>query len=88
MKPPPQIQCATGTYTSVNQPNANSIQPPNLARSEIAPLISATVMIANIIWNARITYVGIPVPSGAALVTPQISEMNVLVPRYWLKLPR
>src|SRR5262245_12922488 len=23
MKPPPQIQCATGTYTSVNQPNAN-----------------------------------------------------------------
>src|SRR5436189_160825 len=55
MKPPPQIQCATGTYTSVNQPNANSTQPPNLARSEIAPLISATVMIANIIWNARIT---------------------------------
>src|SRR2546423_8601267 len=41
MKPPPQIQCATGTYTRVNQPNANSTQPPNLARSEIAPLISA-----------------------------------------------
>src|SRR6266540_3827262 len=28
-KPPPQIQCATGTYTSVNQPIANTTQPPN-----------------------------------------------------------
>ena len=55
MKPPPQIQCATGTYTSVNQPNAKTTQPANLVRSEMAPLISATVMIANIIWNARIT---------------------------------
>src|SRR5437764_443517 len=64
MKPPPQIQCATGTYTSVNQPHANSTQPPNLARSEIPPLISATVMIANIIWKARITYVGMPIPFG------------------------
>src|SRR5438094_573879 len=71
----------------VNQPNANSIQPPNLARSEIDPLIRATVMIANIIWNARTTYVGIPVPLGKASVTPHISEMNVLPPRYWVKLP-
>src|SRR5947209_2494642 len=55
MIPPPQIQCATGTYTMVNQPMANTTQPPNLARSEIEPLIRATVMIANIIWNARIT---------------------------------
>ena len=39
----------------VNQPMANTTQPPNLARSEIEPLIRATVMIANIIWNARIT---------------------------------
>src|SRR6201999_1131017 len=41
MKPPPQIQCATGTYTMVNQPNANSSQPPNFVRSEIDPLIRA-----------------------------------------------
>src|SRR5690348_2764659 len=61
MNPPPQIQCATGTYTSVNQPNAKTSQPANFVRSEIEPLISATVMIANIIWNARTTYVGIPV---------------------------
>ena len=31
----------------------------NLVRSEIAPLIRATVMMANIIWNASTTYVGI-----------------------------
>jgi hypothetical protein len=37
----------------VNQPKANRIQPPNFMRSETAPLISATVMIANIIWNTR-----------------------------------
>ena len=39
----------------VNQPKANSSQPPNLARSEIAPLIRATVITANIIWKARNT---------------------------------
>src|SRR5215468_4235612 len=55
MKPPPQIQCATGTYTSVNQPKAKTIQPENFARSEMEPLIRATVMIANIIWNASTT---------------------------------
>src|SRR4051794_23867234 len=52
IQPPPQTQCATGTYTIVNQPTANSTQPPNLKRSESEPLIRATVMIANIIWNA------------------------------------
>src|SRR5215475_1531458 len=49
MNPPPQIQCATGTYTSVNQPNANTSQPAKRARSEMDPLMSATVMIAIII---------------------------------------
>src|SRR3989440_6504065 len=53
MNPPPQIQCATGTYTIVNQP------------------------IANIIWKARMTYVGMP-------VLGQSSAMNSFVPRYWL----
>ena len=72
----------------MNQPNANTSQPENLARSEMAPLIRATVMMANIIWKARITYVGMPTPLGAASVTPQISETNVLFPRYWVKLPR
>jgi hypothetical protein len=39
----------------VNQPNANSTQPPNFIRSDSEPLIRATVMIANIIWNAITT---------------------------------
>src|SRR6266511_2242301 len=84
-KPPPQIQCATGTYTSVNQPIANTTQPPNLARSEIEPLISAVVMMANIIWKARIPYVGMPVEVPAML---QTSDTYVLVPRYCVKLPK
>ena len=37
------------------QPKAKSSQPANFARSEIAPLISATVMTANIIWKAMNT---------------------------------
>src|SRR3989440_7395756 len=47
MKPPPQIQCATGTYTRANQPNAKTPQPANFVRTEVAPLLSATAMIAN-----------------------------------------
>ena len=39
----------------MNQPAAKTSQPANFARSEIAPLIRATVMMANIIWNAMIT---------------------------------
>src|ERR1051326_6173878 len=64
----------------VNQPKANSSQPPNLARSEMEPLINATVMIANIIWKASTTYVGMP-------VEPHSSFTKFLVPRYWVKLP-
>ena len=36
----------------------NTDQAENFARSAIAPLISATVMIANISWNATNTYSG------------------------------
>ena len=36
----------------VAQMPANTIQAPNLARSAIAPLIRATVMIANVAWKA------------------------------------
>jgi hypothetical protein len=39
----------------VNQPNAKTSQPANFVRSDTAPLISATVMMANIIWNASTT---------------------------------
>ncbi len=51
---------ATGKYTTVTQMPAKTIHAPNLARSAIAPEISATVMIANVAWkptNARSGYV-------------------------------
>src|SRR3954447_23937820 len=44
-------QCATGKYTSVTQKVTKTDQPRNLARSAIAPEISAGVMIANMSWN-------------------------------------
>src|SRR5439155_10632358 len=40
-------QCATGKYTTVVHSATNTSQAPNLARSAIAPEISAGVMIAN-----------------------------------------
>ena len=51
-------QCAIGKYTNVAHSAANSSQPPNLMRSATAPEISATVMIANINWNATNTVAG------------------------------
>ena len=58
-------------------------QPLNFVRSLIAPLIRATVMIANIIWNAMKTYSGIPVPLGFSALAPHRSPSprKVLVPR-------
>lgn len=58
-------QWAIGKYTSVAQTTANTTQAPNLARSATAPLIRATVMMANVAWNATNTSCGMPVPSSA-----------------------
>ena len=57
-------QWATGKYTNVTHSPANSSHPPNLRRSATAPEISATVMIANINWNATNTVAGIVKTSG------------------------
>src|SRR3954449_5603596 len=46
-----KTQWATGKYTSVTQKVTKTDQPRNLARSAIAPEISAGVMIANMSWN-------------------------------------
>ena len=46
-------QCATGVYTSSAHSPTNQNQAENFMRSAIAPVISAGVMIANIIWNAE-----------------------------------
>jgi hypothetical protein len=49
--PDPHTQCATTEYTTIVQAGTNTIQAANLARSAIAPLTRAAVMIANINWN-------------------------------------
>ena len=54
-----QTECATGKYTRQVQPTTNAIQPRNVARSAMAPEISAGVMIANISWKATKASVGI-----------------------------
>src|SRR5436305_13601777 len=57
---PPHTQWATGKYTSVAQATVNTVQAPNLVRSAIAPLISATVMTAKVSWQAENTMSGMP----------------------------
>ena len=59
-QPPPHTQWATGKYTSVAQATVNTAQAPNLVRSAIAPLISATVMTANVSWKAENMRSGMP----------------------------
>jgi hypothetical protein len=83
-KPPPQTMWAIGMYARVNQPAAKTSQPKNLARSEIAPEIRATVMMANIIWNASTTYVGI---GRAALNGYPRSAWKSFVQLYWVRSP-
>jgi hypothetical protein len=43
-------QWATGEYTRMSHTLRNTIQAENLTRSAMAPVISAGVMTANIIW--------------------------------------
>lgn len=47
----------------------NSTQAPNLARSAMAPLISATVMMANVSWKAENTISGKLSAAAASAVT-------------------
>src|SRR5688500_6001093 len=65
-----KTQCATGKYTIVAHRPANSSHGPNRARSAMAPEISATVMIANIAWNATNTVLGILPASESAPSSP------------------
>src|SRR3954462_13168491 len=66
-------QCATGKYTIVAQMPEKSIQGPNLARSAMAPEISATVMIAKTAWKATNAMTGRP---PASLVVSSISPLR------------
>ncbi len=71
-------QCATGTYTSSVQTAVNATQEPNLARSAMAPLMSAAVMIAKVSWKVAKSTVG----------TCPVSEEGVIpaIPR-WSRPP-
>src|SRR5438445_4955534 len=50
-QPPPQTQCATGSYTSVAQRSVNTTKALKRLRSANAPVMSAGVITANIIWK-------------------------------------
>ncbi len=56
--PGPQVQCATGTYTSSAHTGTNTSHAPNFARSATAPLTSAAVMIAKVSWKVAKRRVG------------------------------
>ena len=47
-RPPPQTMKASGQYTRVTQMGTKTAQAVNLARSAMAPLIRATVMMAKV----------------------------------------
>src|SRR5579863_1287115 len=56
--PPPQTMCTNGKYTNVSHPVRNIIYALNDTRFVNAPEISAGVIIANIIWYAMNTIIG------------------------------
>ena len=74
-------QCATGKYTNVAHRPANTSQPPNFSRSATAPEISATVMMANINWNATNTVCGIVPATGWAPPRLQFPRPDRRLPR-------
>ena len=53
----------------------NTAQAPNLVRSAIAPLISATVMTANVSWKAENMRSGMPAHPGRAVHQPVLAEV-------------
>ncbi len=82
---------ATGKYTNVDHRTTKAPQPQNLARSGIAPEMSAGVMTANISWNIAKANSGIlsgsvPIGSVGALPSPRnwklpISPANESLPK-------
>src|SRR5688572_1685288 len=91
--PVPQTQCATGSYTSVAQRSVNTTNALKRLRSANAPVMSAGVMIANIIWNTMKAWCGtvaayaafgsMPTPRSASQssppMTPPMSGPNASV---------
>ncbi len=85
--PGPQVQCATGTYTSSAHSGTKTSQAPNFARSAMAPLIRATVTIAKVSWKVAKRTVGTvpwtlsgPRPAMPRWSRPPISPATVSSP--------
>jgi len=57
--PSPHTQWASGSYTSVAQSRTNRMNAENFFRSAKAPVMSAGVMMANIIWKSMKAWCGI-----------------------------
>ena len=78
----------------VAQSPANTSQALNFSRSETAPEINATVMIANISWNATNTFIGKVPASGmsvAALPAAAAAELpptRPFKPKYSVGSPK
>src|ERR1700759_1216310 len=83
-----KTQCATGKATIVAHSTAKTSQELNFSRSETAPEINATVMIANISWNATNTFIGRVPASGMsvaalpAAAAAELPPMRPLRPKY------
>jgi hypothetical protein len=70
-----KTQWQTGKYTTLTHSTTNSTQPPNLARSAMAPLIRAVVRMANIIWKLANTSTGtVPLTSPTVPAIPKKSN--------------
>ena len=80
--PNANTQWATGKYTIEIHRMLNSTHAPNFMRSAIAPLIRASVMIANIIWKAMKTKSDSPLVTLAA-VSPLRPSRSRLPIRPW-----
>ena len=91
--------CATGEYTSNDQGTTKRIMAENFIRSATAPVISAAVMIAKVIWNIINTVSGMVVGTSDSppMPAPRMKgpfqlmpfSMNfVRSPIYWLPLPK
>jgi hypothetical protein len=67
-------QCATGKYTTVAHSAANTSHGTKRIRSDTEPEIRATVMIANIAWNATNTVDGMVPTSGIDMGEPSLAR--------------
>src|SRR3984957_7375044 len=76
-----KTQCATGKKRIVAHNPANTSHALNFSRSETAPEINATVMIANISWNATNTVAGnVPASGISVAATPLLGSAATELP--------